>query len=490
LIESTENKKELYSKEEVDALFWTTFAKLSKKPLIDLQSNNRSSLSFKKFSKDNIIEYLKNPQKNIKNIRNASIYMFNNSTHYRRLISQYALMPEWAYVLLPYKFDMSKTNKDAFLKQYTKYAQYLEKMNIKDEFATVSEVSYREDVFFGVIWENNDSFFIQKIDPDICELSSIEDGVYNYAIDMSKIKESELFLYPLEFTQMYNTYKANSKEKMQEVPTSISVCFKVNRSVTYPLPLFAGTMVSLHDIEDYKMLVKARTEIQNYKLIGMEISTKDGVPTMEWKDVMKYYNLTADALPEGIGLALSPFKFNSVNFERSGGLTDSDEVYKAEEDFWRSSGTSSALFGGGNKNSISSLKFSIKSDEMIVISFMNQVERWINRKLKELSGNVKFKICILPITKYNKDDYIKSLKEAATLGIPVKSEYCAAMGIQPIDIISKCTMENDFLGLSNKFIPLSSSYTQSNKVGKPESDETDLQESGIQTKETDQNEKR
>lgn len=93
--------------------------------------NNQYFLS-KDFLKKNIIQYLQSPQNNIKNIRESSIYMYINSSHYRRLI-EYNAMPLWNYILSPYKYDSKKITKDKakYLKAYGDIAQYLENMNIK-----------------------------------------------------------------------------------------------------------------------------------------------------------------------------------------------------------------------------------------------------------------------------------------------------------------------------------------------------------------------
>jgi len=477
-----------YTKEDVDKLMFAVFAKNTKQILIDLTKNNRSSLSFQKFSKEKIIDYLKDPVKNEKNLRDASIYMYNNSCHYRRLILYYALMPIWTYTLSLIKFDIQKAKSDAILKQYVKVSQIVDNMNLQHELPKMSITAFREDVFYGVVLETTDSFYIQKINPNICELSSIEDGVYNFAVDMSKIKEDELQLYPPEFTSMWNTYKSSGQKK-QEVPSKISACFKVNEDLPYPIPMFSGTMVSLHDIEDYKQLKKARTEINNYKMVNMQIPTKDGEPTMIWDDVVDYYNQLQGAVPEGVGLAVSPMKLDSIDFENSSGLSETDEVFKTEQQFWSSTGTSPLLFGGGNKNSAASLRLSIKSDEMIVINFMKQVERWINRRLKNISGSTKFKINILPITRYNQEDMAKLYKEAATLGLPTKLKYNAVLETTSTDVEADTYLETEILKLQDKFIPLSSSYTQPSQTGRPtsESKGEDLTESGEQTKEDDQN---
>lgn len=483
------SEEKTYSQDEMDSMMFSMFAKLSKQPLADLTSNTKSSLSFQKFTKDKIIEFLKNPQRNEKNIRDASIYMNNNSSQYHRLMAYYSFMATWAYIILPSKFDIQKAKTDNYRKQYTKVAQYVENMQIPHEMQKIAAVAFREDVFYGVTWETSESFMIQLINPDWCELSSREDGIFNFAVDMSKIKEEELILYPPEFTIMWNEYKKDGI-KRKEVPSKISACFKVNEDLPYPLPIFSGTMASLHDIEDYKALAKARTEVGNYKLINMEIPTKDGEPTMSWNTIVDYYNQLQSQTPENVGTTASPAKLDTIEFEKSGGLNNVDDVSNAEGRFWSAAGTSELIFGG-NKSSISSLKISIKSDEAIVIGFIRQVERWINRRLKDISGSIKFKIQMLPVTVFNREEMFKLYKEAATLGIPTKTMMGATLGINGGDFEALNYLETEVMQLQDNIIPLSSSYTQSSDdVGRPtaESKGDDLTDSGQKTIDGDGNE--
>ena len=107
-------EKAIYTQSDIDRiiqekdLMIKAFSKLAKQPLVNLEYNKQSILSFKRFSKENIIKYLQSPQTNAKNIRDASIYMFINSSHYRRLIEYYSKLPQWNYILMPYKYDSDK----------------------------------------------------------------------------------------------------------------------------------------------------------------------------------------------------------------------------------------------------------------------------------------------------------------------------------------------------------------------------------------------
>ena len=463
------------------------YAQLQKQVLQNLQSNASASVTYTRFSKENILNYMQTPKSNEKNIRNASIYMFDISSQYRRLIQHYAHMPLWAYTITPLNFDPSKVNSNSFRKAYIKVAQYVETMNIKHEMQKAFTVAFREGVLYGVRLDAGNSFFIQRINPDICKLSSIVDGTWQYAVDFSQIKEDHLGLYPEVFTTMWNDYKNGTATKWQEIPEDISFCLKADETTPlYSLPSFASTLPMLYDIETFKAMQETSSEISNYKLIGLEIPTdSNGEPQLDWDLALQYYQQLVGVLPPYVGVVMSPMKMSSINFEKGGGMQDIDTVSRAEEQFWREGGTSPLLFGSSDNDTAGALRLAVTAGEEIVLGLMTQAERLFNKILKQMSGSQKFKINILPATRFNYGDLIKYYKEASTFGIPVKSAYSALLGLAPLDVMSMDYIEMNILDMGN-LTPLKSSHTQSSR-GRPAVDDGDLGDAGQQTRDDDTN---
>ncbi len=466
--------------------FAWNFAQLQKQILSKL-SDSTPSATYTRYSKENLLKYMQSPKANERNIRNASIYMYNASSLYRRLILYYAHMPLWAYTVSPIAFDISELKESTFEKSYLKAIHRIETMNIKHEMQKASVIAFREGVLYGVQWSNSNSFFIQRINPDICKLSSIVDGTWLYAVDFSKIKEEELELYPPEFTEMWNAYKNNQAPKWQEIPESISFCLKADETTTeYSIPPWASTLPMLYDIEAYKMLQETSSQISNYKLLKMEVPLdKDGNPLIDYSLAEQYYRQIAASVPSYIGVVMAPMKIESLDFERNAALKDVDTVARTEEQFWREGGTSPLLFGASDNNTAGALKLSILADEEIVFGIMVQAERLLNRILKQQSDTQKFKINILPATVFNKNDMIATCKEAASHGIPVKSAYSSLLGLSPCDIVSMDYIEMNLLNMG-ELTPLSSTYTQPSP-GRPAVSDDELTESGEQTRGNDSN---
>ena len=466
------------------------YAQLQKQQLIDLMKNTAASGTFTRYTKEQLMQYMQAPGSNEKNIRNASIYMYDASNQYRRLIQYYANMFLWAYNVVPLDFDRTKVKPEAFRKAYLKAVSQLDMMNLKHEFQKAVLVALREGVFYGVQWSGSNSYFIQRINPDICRLSSITDGTWLYAVDFSQIKEADLMLYPPEFTVLYNQYKANTKQKWLEIPESISFCLKADETTSaYSIPPWASTLPMLYDIDTFKSLQETAGEIANYKMIGLEIPVDDdGTPKMDYDLALQYYEHMVNALPPYVGAFMAPMKASAYSFDKSGNLNDVDTVSRSEEQFWREGGTSPLLFGSADNDSAGALKLSILADEEIVLALANQCERIVNRILKQMSGSIKFKINFLPVTRFNQGDWIDHYKGASALGIPVKSSYAAVLGLNPNDVVGLNYAELEMLGMG-ELTPLVSGYTQSS-AGRPATDEGDLTESGTQTRDSGANENR
>lgn len=472
------------------------FAKLTPSPIwhpSDLST--KESVAYTRYTKEQILDYMQSPTSNEKNLRNASIYMWDASSHYRRLITYYAMLPRWDYILSPVDFDRQRVKDTTFRKQFLKTQAQVEAMNLKHELQKSAKIALRDGVFYGAIWQSKTSWFVQRINPDYCSLTSIIDGTFIYSVDMSKISEKKLSLYPPEFTTMYDAYKSTG-QKWQEVPPEICWCLKADETtMTYSIPPWSSTLPMLYDIETYKALQETATKIANYKILGMRIPLMDdGTPKVSWDLAEKYYHQLCAVLPPYVGAFVSPMETMSYEFEKSGNTNDVDAVSRAEEQYWFNTGTSALLHGSNTSNTAGALKLSIKSDEQIMFAFMNQAERVINRLLKGSSGNVKFRLAFLPTTVYNQDEQVKMFKEAATLGIPgAKSAYAASIGVHQAALSGLAYLEEDILESGN-WTPLTSGYTggatSTAEGGRPAADDDDLGEAGEATRASGANENR
>ena len=111
-------------------------------------------------------------------------------------------------------------------------------------------------------------------------------------------------------------------------------------------------------------------------------------------------------------------------------------------------------------------------------------------------SSYQFEYSILPTTIFDIDDYLDRQLKLAQVSVPNKGRLLAADGINTAKFLGNSLLENTILAdVFDSWRPLSTSFTQSgssdvtDKGGRPEMNEDDLSDSGIQTREDDENNK-
>lgn len=458
-----------------------------------------------KYTREQVRNFILNPDKNERQLRELSRYLFMFSSHYRRLIGYFAKMLTLDYIITPINIDMDIINKSTFKASYSKVIKYIENYQIKDTFFEILSVLMMEDVYYGIERWNGDTFMLQRLPSDFCKISGFQNGLYTFSMDMSYFDSQKMDLnnqkidllanYPSEFKSLYNTYESKRGLKWQPVPSEFSVCFKFNRNLISAFPPFVQIYEEIMDLEDEKIMKKDNVKAQNFKLIWQKIPTKkepksekDFVFTLP--TVKKFHDGVKANLPKGIGMASTPMDLDSIDFERkvgsSSSLTNSD--LHAEDELFNKAGVSKSLFQGGENNSIS-LNRSIQMDESDMFPLLRQFERYFKYRLETVSSAIKFKIIFPDITVYNRDDKLTAMVNLGQSGFP-KSLIVATAGFDVADINSLNLLENVFLNILDNMQPLQSSHTQNGEVGKPETPESKLKPSGEKTKVTDANNKK
>lgn len=479
-------------------LWRSNFRALEKLIWRDLNSNPKSQ-TFYKYTKDEIVDALKDPQKNEKKLRNAMIYMYGASSHLRRLIQYFAGLNDFAYMVLPYNLDVTAAKADLH-KKFVKATEYINRFDLRTQGRDILTVCMREDAFYCTARESGDKITFQQLPSDYCSISSISSNVFNVTFDFSYFDADSKLLdyYPAEFAQKYSAYQKNRSLKYQELEPPNSFAIKCNRDIlNYALPPFAGVLRNLYDISDYEDLKLTKTELENYALLVMKLGMdNEGRWNMDYDKAVEFWQNLDQVMPEAVGSVLSPMDIEKISFDHSGGTSDTDKISESENHLWSAAGVSSLLFNN-TKASSSALLLSIKSDQAITYAIVQSIEAAVNRIFQSQSVGKMFRLSILDISPYNREELAKQYLSAAQYGMPTVMMYCAAIGLRPEEIESANYLEDSVLGLKGKFTPLRSSNTMaagggSGEAGRPtnESKGLGLDGTGEQTKDTGQNDDR
>lgn len=468
------------------------FATINKLILRDLNGNNPSP-TFYKYTKDQISNFLKNPYSNEKNLRDAVIYLYGASPHFRRLIQYFVALSDLSYVVTTYKLDTANAKPKTVRKNFNKTENMLASLDIKNQFRRILTVCLREDTFFCTMRVTSDSIIIQQLPSDYCRTDIIEDNVLNVSFDFSYFDSNSQYLplYSEEFRSKYELYlKDRTGSKWQELSSPTSFAIKCNDDILkYSLPPFAGILREVYELEDYKSLKLTKTELDNYAMLVMSLGIdKDGNWTMDFDKAREFYRNLDNVLPDEVGSVLSPMPIEKISFERNT-TSDSDTVSDAEQNLFSAAGVSSLLFNN-DKASANALTLSIKADQAMTYGIVKNIETAINRFLHAQPYGKNFKLTFLDCSPFNRKELSDSYLKACQYGIPMISYYCASQGLTQSEMDGMNFLEDTVLDIKSRFVPLQSSATQSgssttsDSPGRPENDIEDLTDSGEITRES------
>jgi len=436
-------------------------------------SKTSESITFTSYNKELLRKYQKNPKANEQQLRELSQFLYRMSYQYRRLVNYCATMIDFtAFSVIPIRgFSAIKENRKQYLKRFDQSLNLVRKMNLARELHKAMIIAWREDVFYGYIYEDDDCFYIMPLDGKYCRISSVNyDGTFNFAFDFTYFRSymDELEYWDPEFRRKYELYQKDIRNsRWQELDRDRTVCFKVNvedrRLITPPfLPLFEQII----DLIDLQSVQAVKDDLSIYKLLVAEMETLSGTDepddfSVDVDTAIEYFNRMQENLPDYVNAIISPLKITPVEF-KGNSTEDVDMISNSMSNLFKAAGVSFVL-DSSQVNSTEALKLAILCDSLLVLNpLLPQIETWQNRYM-QLQLKHPCPIKYIRVTPYTKADMIDRYEDAAQYGLPVKIAYATLLGFDPLEVNSLAYLENDILHLAETWEPLQSSHTQSGK---------------------------
>lgn len=500
------------NKEQVNALNFTEkvenvkqyFAALENVlQLIDLTTN--STKTWTVYSKDSLRTYLQSPYSatSQNNLRSLAKFLYTLSFPLRRIVNYFASLPDFSMYKVNLDFSLIEDNdEEALLQDYENACRFIRKMNLEINMFKLLVIAWREGIVYFQPYQDDDgTMLLMPLDSQYCKISSVGyNNLLHVAYDFSYFTGTNSFyldIWDPEYKKKYNAYQRNTSLRWQELETARA--FKIDISdIDLVVPTFASLFEGLIDLVDLQSLIAVKDSLDIYKLLVMKIpllnSKNPDDLALNLGLAQKFYNKALEILPEEIGLILSPgMDIDSVSFDKNA-TSDTNAIADSYQNLMEQTGISQ-IFDSSRLTGASSVKMSMLADAMMATKgLMPQVEAFINERIQMEYANSTAYIKFIDVTAYTRDDRIAQIEKAANAGLPVKQEYMALLGYNPLEAISADWLETK-LGLSvTRFVnPLVSSHTQSgnssNEGGAPEKDATELTDSGADTKDKEKNDK-
>jgi hypothetical protein len=355
--------------------------------------------------------------------------------------------------------------------------------------------NFIEDVYYGCCWLDETGMFILKIPPEYCKISGkYFTGDFSFYVDMSNYKKYEDVLEFLgePLSSMYKAYGGNNKNKWQPMPDEYAMCTK-SRAESWEtvVPIYSGLFIDLIGLLNLSDVQAVADEQQIYKLITATIPTLSGATDPDQWAVnvdlaVDYYNKMVESLPDYVGAVITPIPLDTISFSDDQ-ATDTTKVQKATKEVLNTSGGAQIL----NSSTISgaeAFRSATRADtEFAISNLLGQIQGWTNRMLSYQVSNPS-KVKFFEVSAYTKDSFKESMQKDLQYGYPNILAINSLNGFSELDTLSLNYLENDILGLTNKFQNLTSSSTiSSSEGGRPESSDTQIGDSGSETKDKEKN---
>ena len=440
------------------------------------------SITYSTFSKDKLRNYLKNPKTNEQNLRELSQFLYRMSNQYRRIIHYYAEMIDLnAYMVIPIRdYGDTSDKKEQYLKRYNTTLKYIRKMNMSSQIMKCLITAWREDAFFGYVYEDNDSFYIMPLEGKYCRISSVNyDGSLNFAFDFSYFRShsDDLDYWDEEFTKKYALYQENVRDnRWQELDRDRTICLKVNvDDVHLVIPPFVQLFSQIIDLIDLQSIQSVKDELSIYKLLVARMETLSGTDepddfAVDVDTAMDYYTKLESNLPECVSSCISPLPIDVIEFK--GNTTeDVDMISNSMSNLFKAAGVAQIL-DAEHLSGDEAFKAAILADANMALKILlPQIQVWHNHYLQNHVRNA-CPIKYIEVTPSTKETVMAQYAEAAQYGVPVKLAYASLLGLDPLEANSLTYLENDCLGLTENWLPLQSSHTQSGLITTEKTEET------------------
>lgn len=440
---------------------------------------------------------LKYPKRGWKILLRVSSELMRVSPHYYRMNNLYSNMALFCWWIDLYDVK-ENANIGAIKKKYSELAAKLEGMNLKHEFSKIMKVIPYQDIYCGLVFENQSDFFFQQIDYRICELYQIQDGLYNFRIDLTQISGENISAYPDYVQQAYLDLRDGIlKSQWYIPPADKQICLKLNSQWAFPCPILIGLVKDILDLDVYKKLKLQSARTDNYKAIAVEVPIDESTvdkPLLTPETLGIFAEINRESMTDDIGLihtlgsGATPISFKDSSNTRNNVSDSLDEVYN-------SAGITQELFNGSS--SATAVSYSVENDSGFIYGLYRQFERWINRFIKIRKYNksaFKFFFYLLDMTIFNRKDVTDRYKESLATGTTVIDKYLASLDMTPSRMLGSYIVHESIFDFRNHFIPLQSAYNSSSNSsnnGRPTAEESGnvISESGEKTRDTDGNDR-
>lgn len=432
----------------------------------------------RQISREQIRRAVLNPYANVETLQQASMLLKATNGIYKKVLNYQSTILTNDYIIYPVLIDKFKTA-DKMDKAYQEVALLLDKFDLKHTACWIYERLFEQGEVYLYKLEDANGIVMQEIPNTLCKITSLENGVQKFGINLAKLNDKTVLAMPMEIQKLYKKYKAGSIKEKDLIDKSFyeikknAVAFNLDRYSTKGIPFFATAFDDLMELEDMKDLKSENAVIESIKLIHQKlpIDKDTGVVLMDFNVATAYHNATKKNLPKGTSITTNPLDLQAVTLS-DGSSKINQNVAQSLNNIFDTLGINNELFNG-NKSTNEAIAVGIVADGLLTKRAQMLVQNWINYELSQYKKNgTTWKVKFIDTSHFDKSDRAKVAREDMAFG-GSRLEYWATKGYTPLESKNVLKMEQ-LLGFDSLMIPQQSAHTASGDSdnGRPKKDGT------------------
>ena len=459
------------------------------KAINDMVAKNESSYNLSRWGRSRYEKVKEYSLKEIENIIDSgsveaqialSRNYFTKGGFYQRLLLHYATLLKYTGLLIPNPSFGKSLSESYITKKYRAAVNFIDNANLPKLFTHIAIKALRDGCYYGVIQEVTDrslsildlpifycrSRFKDKEGNDIIEF----DVTYFDSITDKEYRKRALAVYPKEVVNLYRRYKnRKTSDPWCYISPDIGICM----SLINDRPIFLNIISAALEYDDAKDINRERDLEEIRKILVQRIPhLQDGGLLFEPEEALEMHKGAVDMTKKNDNLSvLTTYADVDAVVSKTSNDNSLNSVDKALSNIYAEAGSSSQLFGTDSNLSLST---SITNDMALMMVLAHKLSNFITSIINKQYGNtnVTFVYKILPISYYNQNDYVETSLKLANSGYSFLLP-AVAMDISQRELSNIKDLENNVLKLKEKLQPLSTSYTETGNVGRPEKDAQD-----------------
>ena len=438
-----------------------------------------------------------------------SRFYFKINGLYRRIIIYFSTMLLYDTVVVP-KFAKEKIEKKKFLKNYYKVLTFVDKMNLPQELARIFTTMLIDGAYYGLVYRTSEgSVILGDLPRQYCRSrfrsingnQILEFNVQYFDTFTEEVERQLVFKnFPkpiMEYYERWNKGKESTPWYICEENEGVAfICSLDSTATSEIIPFFIQTIPAISRLKDYEKadLDSVQNELSKLVINKIPLDKEDEL-AFELPEIEEVHRGIVNMLSDNPHVDVIT-TFCDTEVASLGSTVDNvrNDLSTITHLVYNEAGVSKQLF---DNDSALSITYSIQNDLSLVLTLLKPVQRWLSYIVNyNFSKNEEFfyEINLLPISHYNREEMSNLYLKGAQYGYS-KFYAGSALGIKQTDLIALTMVENDFLDLDARMVPLQSSHTTANSVtamradnnnaegGRSEKELTDLSEKTVQNKE-------